>query len=126
MNKWTRALYQPCLPIGKDGKRVTGCAEHIQLSREAAAEGMVLLKNENSILPFTEGTRLSLFGKASVYYVKGVADVGQPYLIILPGSKNTIEDMKYLEESGLAAEIKSLHKKGVAIAGVCGGYQLLG
>lgn len=71
MNKWTRALYQPCLPIGKDGKRVTGCAEHIQLSREAAAEGMVLLKNENSVLPFAEGTRLALFGKASVDYVKG-------------------------------------------------------
>lgn len=71
MEKWGRALYQPCLPIGEGQTRITGCSKHIELSREAAAEGMVLLKNENKILPFAEGTRLALFGKASVDYVKG-------------------------------------------------------
>ena len=71
MKKWARALYQPCLPLGRNGQRVTGCEEHILLSRKAAAEGMVLLKNEKSILPFEKGTRLALFGKGSVDYVKG-------------------------------------------------------
>ena len=47
MGKWQRSLYQPVLPLGKDGKRVTGSAEHIALSRKAAGEGMVLVKNEN-------------------------------------------------------------------------------
>ena len=36
MGKWQRSLYQPVLPLGKDGKRVTGSAEHIALSRKAA------------------------------------------------------------------------------------------
>ena len=71
MKRWARALYQPCLPLGRNGQRVTGCEEHILLSRKAAAEGMVLLKNEKSILPFEKGTRLALFGKGSVDYVKG-------------------------------------------------------
>ena len=44
MGKWQRSLYQPVLPLGKDGKRVTGSTEHIALSRRAAGEGMVLVK----------------------------------------------------------------------------------
>lgn len=71
MKRWARALYQPCLPLGRNGQRVTGCEEHIDLSRRAAAEGMVLLKNEKGILPLERGTRLALFGKGCVDYVKG-------------------------------------------------------
>lgn len=71
MKRWARALYQPCLPLGRNGQRVTGCEEHIDLSRRAAAEGMVLLKNERGILPLERGTRLALFGKGCVDYVKG-------------------------------------------------------
>ena len=71
MKRWARALYQPCLPFGRNGQRVTGCEEHIDLSRRAAAEGMVLLKNERGILPLERGTRLALFGKGCVDYVKG-------------------------------------------------------
>ena len=47
MDKFARFRFQPCLPIGEDGKRVTASQKHIQLSRKAATEGMVLLKNEN-------------------------------------------------------------------------------
>ena len=36
MERWGRAWYQPCLPLGGDGTRVTGSQEHIQLSRQAA------------------------------------------------------------------------------------------
>ena len=105
MNKWTRALYQPCLPIGKDGKRVTGCAEHIQLSREAAAEGMVLLKNENSILPFTEGTRLALFGKASVDYVKGGGGSGDVTVAYI---RSLQEGLECKEKEGKVQVLASL------------------
>lgn len=71
MAKWTRHFFQPGLPLGNDGKRVTGSKEHIALARQAATEGMVLLKNENHVLPFAKDTRLALFGKACVDYVKG-------------------------------------------------------
>ncbi len=71
MKRWMRALYQPVLPIGKDGRRVTACGEHIALSKEAAREGMVLLKNEQEVLPLKKGSRIALFGKGSFDYVKG-------------------------------------------------------
>ena len=69
--KWMRALYTPNLPLGKDGERVTGSAEHIALSKEAAKAGMVLLKNDGHKLPLTGYHRIALFGKASIDYVKG-------------------------------------------------------
>ena len=55
MKRWTRLLYQPNLPLGENWQRLTACAEHIALSRNAAKEGMVLLKNEKNILPFVKG-----------------------------------------------------------------------
>ena len=70
MNKWTRILYQPNRPLRADGT-VTASKEHIQLSKEAAEEGMVLLKNEGCALPLARGERIALFGKGSFDYVKG-------------------------------------------------------
>lgn len=70
MEKWMRARHTPCLPL--DGAcRVTASEAHVALSREAAAQGMVLLKNENNLLPLAPGARAALFGKGSFDYVKG-------------------------------------------------------
>ena len=70
MKKWTRALYQPNLPLSPDGY-VTASPAHIALSKQAAQEGMVLLKNNDSLLPLRSGSRVALFGKGSFDYVKG-------------------------------------------------------
>ena len=83
MEKYARFNYQPCIPLGEDGKCVTASLNHIRLSREAAAEGMVLLKNENSALPLKKGEKVALFGKATVEYIKGgggSGDVYTPYI----------------------------------------------
>ena len=69
MAKWQRSFFQPNQPLGSNGERVTACKEHILLSKEAAKEGMVLLKNEEALLPFAAGTKLALFGKATFDYV---------------------------------------------------------
>ena len=69
--KWQRIQFMPGHGVGPNGRRVTGCKEHIALSRKAAAEGMVLLKNEGSILPLGSGQKLAIFGKAQADYVKG-------------------------------------------------------
>ncbi len=71
MTRWARHLYQPGLPLGVDGRRVTGSEGHIALARRAAAEGMVLLKNQDKTLPFAPGEKIALFGKGCVDYVKG-------------------------------------------------------
>ena len=69
--KWQRIRFMPATPLGADGARVTGCEAHIALSRRAATEGMVLLKNENETLPLKHGPRVAAFGKAQADYVKG-------------------------------------------------------
>ena len=71
MERWARAKYTPVLPLGENGERITACKAHIELSKNAAKEGMVLLKNEGGLLPLAKGTRLALFGKATFDYVKG-------------------------------------------------------
>lgn len=70
LNKWTRVMYQPNLPL-YEGKYVTASKEHIELSKKAALESMVLLKNNNQTLPLHSGSRIALFGKGSFDYVKG-------------------------------------------------------
>ena len=64
-------MFQPGVGIGDNGQRVTACKEHIELSKEAAKEGMVLLKNEQGVLPLAKGSRVALFGKGTFDYVKG-------------------------------------------------------
>lgn len=71
MAKWQRVMYQPNLPLGDNGERVTACREHIELSKAAAKEGMVLLKNEGDVLPLEKGAKIALFGKGTFDYVKG-------------------------------------------------------
>ena len=71
MKKWARAKYQLNLPLGENGRKVTASPEHLALAREAGREGMVLLKNENHILPVRKDTPLALFGKGVFDYVKG-------------------------------------------------------
>lgn len=78
MQKWTRMLYQPNKPL-KDEGRVTCCEEHISLSLSAAEEGMVLLKNEASVLPLSKGVKIALFGKGTFDYVKGGGGSGDVY-----------------------------------------------
>ena len=71
MEKWVRANYLPCLPLGDNNSRITESEKHITLSRTAACEGSVLLKNDNNVLPLKEGQKIAVFGKAQIDYVKG-------------------------------------------------------
>ncbi|WP_226527005.1 cobyric acid synthase [Metabacillus niabensis] len=61
-----------------------------------------------------------------VRFVKQADELGNPDLLILPGSKNTIEDMMSLHQSGLANKILELTQSDTIIVGICGGYQMLG
>ncbi len=82
MENYARFRYQPCLPLGKDGRRVTASKEHIELSKKAATEGIVLLKNDGT-LPLSSTNTVALFGKATIEYIKGgggSGDVHCPYI----------------------------------------------
>ena len=108
MNKWTRVKFQPNLPLKESG-RVTASKEHIQLSKEAAKEGMVLLKNENHLLPLAEGTRIALFGKGSFDYVKGGGGSGD---VMVSYVHNLYDGLKMQENAVQIYEPLSAFYKG--------------
>ena len=111
MQKWARALYQPMIPLGKDGKRITAGKEHIRLSREAAKEGMVLLKNENDLLPLPRGCRAALFGKASFDYVKGGGGSGD---VTVSGTRNLYDGLKEKQDHvTVFEELSAFYKENV-------------
>ncbi|PIX22923.1 MAG: cobyric acid synthase CobQ, partial [Deltaproteobacteria bacterium CG_4_8_14_3_um_filter_43_13] len=59
-------------------------------------------------------------------YVGHGEGIGDADVIIIPGSKNTIDDLNYLYNCGYAGEILRHYKKGGSVVGICGGYQMLG
>jgi adenosylcobyric acid synthase len=75
---------------------------------------------------FTDFAALEAEEDVNVAYVRETAKLGDPDLIIIPGSKNTTEDLLFLKNSGLESQIVNLNKKGVPVLGICGGYQMLG
>lgn len=113
MDKWRRIKYQPNQPLYPGHDRVTAGGEHIALSRRAAGEGMVLLKNENHVLPLARGERVALFGKASVDYVKGGGGSGD---VTVDYVKNLWDGMKEKENEGkvvLLPELYAFYKENV-------------
>ncbi len=62
----------------------------------------------------------------SVNYVTRRFELGNPHLIILPGTKSTVADLDYLRHSGLAASILARAEAGTPVVGICGGYQMMG
>ena len=61
-----------------------------------------------------------------VRFVSRAAELGRPDAVILPGSKSTVADLRWLRCVGLAEAICRLAREGVAVVGLCGGYQMLG
>nr|WP_137664118.1 cobyric acid synthase [Enterococcus hulanensis] len=75
---------------------------------------------------FTDFKSLESEPDVSVRYVFPNDQLGSPDILILPGSKNTLEDCLYLKKTGLAKEIQRVRDEGKMIFGICGGFQLLG
>ena len=75
---------------------------------------------------FTDFAPFERYGNVSLRYVDSVKDLHQPDMIIIPGTKSTIADLKWLRQCGLEAAIHKAADKGTLIFGVCGGYQMLG
>ncbi len=75
---------------------------------------------------FTDFSPLVREPDADVRYVRRTEELGDPDLIILPGTKSTIADLGWLRAQGLADAIVRHARAGRQVVGVCGGYQMLG
>ncbi len=109
MKRWARVNYQPNRPL-ENGKYVTACEEHVRLSKEAATEGMVLLKNEKEILPLKNDSKLALFGKGCFDYVKGGGGSGDVHCAYV---RNLYEGLKKTGEVSIYEPLYQFYKEDV-------------
>lgn len=75
---------------------------------------------------FTDFSPFERFSSVSLRYVKNPAEFGNPDLIIIPGTKSTVSDLKWMRQNGLEAEILKAASRGIPVFGICGGLQMLG
>lgn len=136
-----KAILDPGLTMLEEltGKKVVGVVPYLPLDlddedsltdrfQRPAQRGLVDIAviRLPRISNFTDFNPLACLEQVSLRYVDCVASLGQPHVIILPGTKNTMEDLKWLRESGLEAAICRHASRGGAVMGICGGYQMLG
>ncbi|MGC4019875.1 MAG: cobyric acid synthase [Muricomes sp.] len=75
---------------------------------------------------FTDFMALECMEGVTLRYVSSSGEFGNPDAVILPGSKNTIEDLLWMRQNGLEAKIIRHANAGKVVFGICGGYQMLG
>ena len=75
---------------------------------------------------FTDFDPLGLEPTVSLAYVEHPSEMAAADLLILPGTKQTLDDLRWLEARGFVQELRRLHGVGVLIIGICGGFQMLG
>lgn len=103
-----------------------------QFSKQINSNSIANIKIAVLYLPhisnFTDFNALELEPGVDLLYVRKITELADfdPDVIIIPGSKSTINDLLYLRNSGIESEIQRRYSKGTIIFGVCGGYQMLG
>ncbi len=75
---------------------------------------------------YTDFFPLETSDKINLRYVTNARKLGTPDMVIIPGTKNVISDMKFIRESGFEIKLNSLRDSQTPIIGICGGYQILG
>ncbi len=75
---------------------------------------------------FTDINALALEKNVKIRFVNGADELENPDIIILPGTKSTMNGLKFLKEKKLFEGIKECYEKGSFVFGICGGYQLMG
>ena len=75
---------------------------------------------------YTDFDSLEQEPSVNLTYFSAPEKVFEMDLVILPGSKNTLDDLRYLHSQGLAETIVAFHARGGTVVGICGGYQMLG
>lgn len=84
---------------------------------------VVLLRH---ISNFTDFDTLERDPRVNLFYTNNVTDISRADIIILPGTKATLDDLLELRRNGCAQAIVRAHRDGKMVVGICGGYQMLG
>jgi adenosylcobyric acid synthase len=84
---------------------------------------VILLRH---ISNFTDFGMLERDPRVNLYYTNNVEEIGKADIIILPGTKSTIDDLYEIRRNGVAEAVLRAHKNGTTVLGICGGYQMMG
>ncbi len=100
----------------------------LEQKRRQLAEGkvnvaVVLLRH---ISNFTDFDTLERDPRVNLFYTNNTSDLQRADIIILPGTKATLDDLLELRRNGCAQAIQQAHRNGKMVVGICGGYQMLG
>lgn len=102
--------------VGLDYKRMQAVEGKINIA-------VVLLRHLSN---FTDFNRLERDERVHLYYTNNTEDLAKADIILLPGSKSTLDDLYELRRNGVAQAVLRAHREGVTVMGICGGYQLMG
>ena len=98
-----------------------------RLNQKTITEGIdVAVIRLPHISNFTDFSVFELIDGVSLRYVTDKKELGDPDLILLPGTKNTIDDLLWMRQNGLEAAVLKLASKQVPVWGICGGFQMMG
>lgn len=136
-----KTILDPGLDIleARTGKAVLGVVPYLDVALEDEDSLSTALEQRQAeggidiavirlprISNFTDFTALATEPGVSVRYVSSVRELGEPDVLILPGTKSTIRDLDWLRSTGLEAKILQKQARGTLILGICGGFQILG
>lgn len=107
--------FRPARVVGAGVGPDSSCIAVVRLPRIA---------NFDDVLPLEEESAIG--GMGGVRWVERPSQLRGARAVILPGTRNVIGDLAWLQETGLARAIRRLADEGVAVLGLCGGYQMLG
>ena len=94
-----------------------------QLAEGKVNVAVVLLRHLSN---FTDFDTLERDPRVNLFYTNNTTDLSRADIIILPGTKATLDDLLELRRNGCAQAILRAHRDGKTIVGICGGYQMLG
>lgn len=126
----------------RTGVPVVGCVPYLQVDLEEEDSLAELLSAREGSRPgaelevvvirlphlsnFTDFQTFLRFREVNLRYVREPSDLGKPDLIFLPGTKNTMQDLEWLRQSGMEEAVLRANHSGSLLFGICGGYQMLG
>lgn len=102
---------------------VSLAAKSMKLEQGKVNVAVILLRHLSN---FTDFNVLERDSRVHLFYTNNVDELGKADIIILPGSKSTIDDLYELRRNGVAQAIVRAHREGTVVMGICGGYQMMG
>lgn len=119
-------IHKPCLGVVPHFKLLLEDEDGaVEFNKKVIAPIDIAVIKLPHISNFTDLDALKAEEDVSIRFIERVEEFGKPDLLIIPGSKNTIDDLSALRSSGLEELIKKYSSTGMVI-GICGGYQMLG